>query len=87
MLGSQSGSSIASWSLSKAFPYTSPLLKRTTRKIAAKVLGRQIAKKVGTAVVGRFLGRMVPYAGWALFAKDAYGYREEIKSYIQSMQE
>jgi RHS repeat-associated protein len=61
--GSKEGSSIASWGLSKIITYNSPWLKQTTRKIVAKVAGKQIAKKTGTAVVGRFLGRGVPIIG------------------------
>jgi hypothetical protein len=67
-------------------PFKSPFLKQTTRKIVAKVAGKQIAKRVGTAVVGRFLGRLVPWVGWVLTAKDVFDYREEIKSYIEDMQ-
>jgi hypothetical protein len=81
--GSKPGSSIASYTLSKALPYSSPLLKRTTRKVAAKIIGKQAAKKVGTAIVGRFLGRLVPYAGWALTAKDAWIYRKELGEFFQ----
>lgn len=55
--------------------------------MVAKVVGKQIAKKVGTAVVGRFLGRLVPYLGWALFAKDLWDYRAEIKEFEHSLQE
>jgi RHS repeat-associated protein len=77
-LGSQKGSSIASWTLSKVFPQRSLVLKQTTRKVLAKVVGKQIAKKVATKVVGRFLGRMVPYVGWALLANDVYENREDI---------
>ncbi|WP_276504405.1 RHS repeat domain-containing protein [Terrimonas pollutisoli] len=76
--GSKPGSSIASWGLSKVFPQKSPLLKQTTRKVVAVVAGKQAAKKVGTAVVGRFLGRLVPYAGWALLGKDIYDNRKDI---------
>ena len=86
MVGSQPGSSIASWALSKALPFKSPLLKQTTRKVVAKVAGKQIAKRAGTAVLGRFLGRLVPWVGWGLTAKDVYDNRVEIKSYIEDMQ-
>ena len=76
--GSQPGSSIASWTLSKVFPQNSPALKQTTRKVVAKVVGKKIAKRVGTAVVGRFLGRLVPYVGWGILAKDVYDNRKDI---------
>ncbi|RXK81491.1 RHS repeat-associated core domain-containing protein [Filimonas effusa] len=68
--GSDPGSSIASWALSKTITYRSPLLKQTTRKIVTKFAGKAIAKKTGTAVVGRFLGRGVPIVGLALFYYD-----------------
>jgi hypothetical protein len=84
-LGSQPGSSIASWALSKALPMRSALLKRTTTKVVAKVVGKQIAKKVGTAVVGRFFGRLVPYVGWALFAHDLWDNRVLIKGVINEV--
>jgi hypothetical protein len=63
-LGSESGSSIASYTLSKTFP------QRFT-KVFGKELGTNIVKKTGTNVIGRFAGRMVPYAGWALTTYDA----------------
>jgi RHS repeat-associated protein len=85
MLGSQPGSSIASWTLEKVLPMRSALLKQTTRKVAAKIVGKQIAKRVGTAVVGRFLGRLVPYAGWALFAHDLWDNREIIKGVVNEV--
>jgi RHS repeat-associated protein len=77
--GSKPGSSIASWTLSKTITYRSPLLKQTTRKVAAKIIGKQAAKKVGTAVVGRALGRLVPYVGWGLLANDIYQNWDDVK--------
>jgi Pretoxin HINT domain len=78
-LGSEPGSSLASWTLSKALPQTVPALKKAERKIVAKVVGKAIAKKTGTAVLGRFIGRrIVPGVGWALTIKDIYDYRHEI---------
>ena len=62
-LGSKPGSSIASYTLSKAIP------ARFT-KVLGKKVGTRIARKVGTNVIGRFIGRLVPYAGQALLAKD-----------------
>lgn len=58
-LGSKPGSSIASYTLSKAFP------QRFTN-IFGKKIGIQIAKKVGTNTIGRALGRFVPYVGWGI---------------------
>lgn len=62
-LGSKPGSSIASYTLSKAIPskFTS---------IFGKSVGSKIAQKVGTNVAGRAVGRAVPYAGWFLTAWD-----------------
>lgn len=79
-LGSKPGSSIASYTLSKAIP-------QTFTKVVGKKIGTKIATRVGTNVIGRFLGRLVPYAGWALTAKDAWDYRKEIGSFIKSMKE
>jgi RHS repeat-associated protein len=62
-LGSKTGSSIASYTLSKAIP-------ATFTKVVGKKIGTQIAKKVGTNVIGRFFGRLVPYVGTALLLKD-----------------
>jgi hypothetical protein len=70
-LGSKPGSSIASYTLSKAIP-------QTFTKVLGKKVGRKIATKVGTNVIGRSLGRLVPYVGWALTAKDVWDYRKEI---------
>ncbi len=58
-LGSKPGSSIASYTLSKAFP------QRFTN-VFGKKIGTQIAKKVGTNTIGRALGRFVPYVGWGI---------------------
>ncbi len=62
-LGSKVGSSVASYTLSKAIPLT-------FTKAVGKKVGTQIARKVGTNVIGRFLGRLVPYVGTALVIKD-----------------
>ena len=86
-LGSRPGSSIASEWLSRKLPQRSPVLKQTTRKTVAAVAGKKVAKKVGTAVVGRFLGRLVPYVGWTLLIKDIYDYREEIKEWADGVRE
>ena len=86
-LGSKPGSSIASWTLSKAITYRSPLLKKTTQKVAAKVVGKQAAKKVGTAVVGRALGRFVPFAGWGLTAFDVYDNWDDLKWIPEAIKE
>ena len=56
-LGSKPGSSIASYTLSKAFP------QRFTN-VFGKKIGTKIAKKVGTNTIGRAIGRFVPYLGW-----------------------
>jgi hypothetical protein len=87
MMGSAEGSSVASYILSKTITYRSPLLKQATRKVVETVVGKQIAKRVGTAVVGRFLGRLVPYVGWALAAKDAWDYRQEVKEFTIGVKE
>jgi hypothetical protein len=63
-LGSKAGSSVASYTLSKALP----------QKMAVRVMG--------TKVLGRALGRLVPYAGWALTAYDVNEFlRETFPSY------
>ncbi len=70
-LGSQRGSSIASWTLEKVLPQSSPWLKQISRKLVQNIAGREIAKRAGTAVVGRFLGRyVVPGVGLVLTAYD-----------------
>lgn len=87
MLGSTPGSSYASEWLSKKLPYRSPTLKRTTRKVVASVAGKKVANKIGTAVVGRFLGRLVPGVGWGLLAGDIYSLRTEIKEFADGVRE
>lgn len=62
-LGSKAGSSIASYTLSKAIP-------ATFTRVLGKKIGRRIVKKVGTNVIGRALGRFVPLVGTALLADD-----------------
>ena len=57
-LGSESGSSIASYTLSKAFPYRSPAIKAFTRAVPSVVRGGAF-----TAVLGRAAGRFVPVVG------------------------
>jgi hypothetical protein len=74
-LGSSSGSSIASKSLSKVLPYKSPVIKQVT----TSVFGRASS----TAVLGRAVGRFVPIAGWALTAYDVWDNRETINEFIQ----
>ncbi len=77
-LESAPGSSLASWSLSKALPQKIPALKKGERKVIA-VVSKKLAKKSGTAVLGRFIGRrIVPGVGWVLTAMDAWEYRKEI---------
>ena len=58
-MGSKPGSSIASYTLSKAFP------QRFTN-VFGKKIGAKIAKKVGTNTIGRAIGRFVPYLGWGI---------------------
>lgn len=84
-LGSNRGSSIASWGLSKVIPYTSTPFKKATQKALTPVLGKIAAKKMATKVVGRFLGRLVPFVGWGLTAKDAWDNRENIKDFVGEM--
>jgi RHS repeat-associated protein len=84
-LGSTPGSSIASSWLSKKLPQNIPILKKAERKVVA-VVSKKLAKKVGTAVLGRFIGRLVPWVGWALFANDLWDSRAEIKSFSNQMQ-
>ncbi|MDD2793078.1 MAG: hypothetical protein PHD73_07860 [Sediminibacterium sp.] len=81
-LGSNRGSSIASWGLSKALPYSSTTLKKTTEKVLTNVIGKKSAKKLATKVVGRVLGRFVPFAGWGLTIKDAWDNRESIGEFV-----
>ncbi|KIO76865.1 hypothetical protein TH53_12205 [Pedobacter lusitanus] len=76
-LGSQRGSSIASWTLSKVFPWRSTALKTAQRK-AVGLVSKRLARKIGTNVVGRFLGRLVPYVGWSITAYDIWENKEAI---------
>lgn len=63
-LGSKAGSSIASYTLSKALP------QRFT-KVLGKKAGTKVATKIGTNVIGRALGRLVPGIGWGVTYYDA----------------
>jgi len=65
-LGSKPGSSIASFTLSKVMP-------GTFTKLLGKKVGRQLVKKIGTNVIGRALGRWVPYLGIILTAVELMG--------------
>jgi RHS repeat-associated protein len=85
-LGSKPGSSIASWTLSKALPQNIPALKKAERKVVS-IVSKKAAKKAGTAVLGRFLGRLVPGVGWALTAYDIYDNREAIKEFGDGVRE
>lgn len=70
-LGSKVGSSALSYNWSRAFPYTIPGIKKITRKVGLKVVGKQAAKKVITAVLGSFLGRcFIPGVGYIMVATD-----------------
>lgn len=69
-LGSKPGSSIASYTLSKAFP-------QTFTKVLGKQTGTKIATSLGTNVIGRAAGRFVPYAGWVLTGWDVGWYLGE----------
>ncbi|MNE28102.1 hypothetical protein D3C80_1215320 [compost metagenome] len=62
-LGSKPGSSIASWSLSKAIP-------QTFTSTLGKKAGTKVATTVGTNVIGRGLGRLAPGVGWGLLGYD-----------------
>jgi len=62
-LGSKPGSSVASYTLSKAFP-------QTFTKTLGKKVGTKVATRVGTNVIGRALGRFVPYVGAGLTGWD-----------------
>jgi hypothetical protein len=74
-LGSKPGSSIASKSMSKAFPqkFTSVLGKRT---------GTRISQVVGTNTIGRAFGRFVPLLGWGLTIYDVWENRVEINEFV-----
>ncbi|MFC7526264.1 hypothetical protein ACFQRK_20055 [Parapedobacter sp. GCM10030251] len=76
-LGSQPGSSIASYTLSKVFPQNIPALKQAERKVIG-VVSKKAAKKAGTAVLGRFLGRMVPGVGWVITSYDILDNKEAV---------
>jgi RHS repeat-associated protein len=90
-LGSSPGSSPASYYLGKWFPQESKTLAKVsgaTYKGLSKVTNKVVAKTVtkatvgmGTKIVGRFAGRLVPGVGWALLAYDIYDNRELIKEY------
>ena len=87
-MGSQPGSSIASWGLSKVLPGSTAPAKIATRKALTKVVGKKIARRVvnkviGATVAGRFLGRLVPGVGWGLLAYDVYDNRADIGGAIQ----
>ena len=85
-LGSSEGSSIASWTLSKAIPIKSTAFKKATQKVLTPMIGKQLAKKTASKVVGRVLGRLAPGVGWVLFGKDLYDNRKEIKEFVIEMQ-
>jgi hypothetical protein len=74
-LGSKPGSSIASYTLSKAIP-------QTFTKTLGKEVGTEVATRVGTNVIGRALGRFVPYVGWGLTLYDVYDNRAAIGQFI-----
>lgn len=74
--GATPGTSIASKTLSKALPYTSPVIKKVTTNI--------LGKKAGTAVLGRALGRFVPFVGWALTAYDMASSTYEFGQYLNT---
>ena len=84
-LGSKPGSSYASEWLARKLPISVPIIKKAERKIIA-VVSKRLAKKAGTAVLGRFLGRLVPGAGWALLSYDIYDNRELIKAWAEDGQ-
>jgi len=70
-LGSKPGSSVASYVLSKTITYSSPVIK----------------KVAGTAVLGRALGRFVPWVGWGLTAYDVWDNRVTIGEFFKGMKE
>lgn len=63
VLGAKEGTSIASKYLGKWFPY-----KLSFRVPTPNLFGSLLAKEV---IVGRILGRFVPYVGWGLVTYDA----------------
>ena len=85
-LGSQPGSSIASWTLSKVFPQNIPALKKAERKVIA-MISKKAAKKAETAVLKRFLGRLVPSIGWGLTTYDVIDNKEVISVGLKSFSE
>jgi hypothetical protein len=78
-LGSKPGSSIASRTLSKVIPYT-------FTSILGKQVGAGIVNVVGTNVIGRAIGRVVPYLGWGMIARDVWCHREAISVLCNDMQ-
>lgn len=62
--GASAGTSLASSTLSKALPQQLPI--RVWAPTSVRPFG-------GTKILGRVLGRWVPFVGWALLAKDAIG--------------
>jgi RHS repeat-associated protein len=90
--GSQPGSSIASWGLSKVITYETSAPKQITKKVLSKALGKKLGKKIaykiiGTTTLGRLIGRLVPWAGWAWTAYDVWDNRETIKEFETGLQE
>ena len=84
--GSQPGSSIASWGLSR-IPWESNGPKKVTKKVFSFVLGKKLGKKVaykvvGTTTIGRIAGRLVPWVGWGMTAVDAWQNRETIGEFV-----
>jgi hypothetical protein len=73
-LSSSPGSSIASFTLSKTFPYRSPVIKKTTTLL--------FGRTSSTAVLGRAMGRSVPVLGWGILAFDIWNNRETINEFI-----
>jgi len=76
-LGSSPGSSVASYTLAKVFPQRIPALKRVERRVIG-VVSKKAAKKAGTAVLGRFLGRLIPGIGYGITAYDVWDNKEVI---------
>jgi len=79
VLGSRPGSSIASRTLSKAIPHT-------FTNTLGKEIGTKVASTVGTNVIGRAMGRFVPYVGWGITAYDIWDNRNLVHGYIESLQ-
>ena len=78
--GASAGTSIASKVLTKMI-----LLKSSVR-LWSPVIRDEGLEWVGTKVVGRFLGRWVPWVGWGLTAYDIYDNRQAIGAFINEMQ-